>query len=115
MTIVLGLLYFPPILQYFFGLESAPPLGTIWYLVQSFVGVALCSKKCLANRKIVKYLLLGNLVYQVVWSLLLFDYVVHVHDRLLRIIPYSLHLFLVILIGLYLIMYHKKPDTSMLN
>jgi hypothetical protein len=106
--------YLPFALQYFLGFESAST-GGIWFILQSLIGVALCSKELLSNNKLVKSLLIGNLIYQMIWIILLLDHLAIVRERIFHFLPYSLHIILVVFIGLYFLRFHKKPRTSMLN
>jgi hypothetical protein len=114
LTIVQGMFYLPFALQYFLGFKSASA-GGIWFILQSLMGVALCSKELLSNKKLVKSLLIGNLIYQMIWIILLLDHLAIVRERIFHFLPYSLHIILVIFIGLYFLRFHKKPRTSMLN
>jgi hypothetical protein len=105
----MGLLYFPPVLQFLWGLESTS-LGLLWCFIQIFFGVALYSKEW---QQIRNFILLINLIYQLVWSFLIVDHIVNVHDRFLGIAPYLLHLVLVLGIGWYYILRQVKRVHSL--
>jgi len=103
-------MYFPPVLQFLWGLKSAP-LGLLWCFIHIFIGVVLYSKE--RHQKYI--MLLTNLIYQLIWSFLLVGHIVNVQDRFIGIITYFLHFVLVLAIGWYYIMQQQIKRTHSLR
>lgn len=87
LTTVMGLLYFPIILQVLWNLESTE-IGLLWCFIQIFIGVALCSKDW---HRIRNPILLVNFIYQLRWSYLIIDQIIVVGIRI-EYYPYLLHI-----------------------
>lgn len=93
LTIIQGLMYFPPILEFFWGWRSgSAPMSFIWCVVQVFFGVALCSREWMVKRIFLKTVLICNLVYQLIWSFLIIDLIARTDDLLPSYLPYLLHI-----------------------